>query len=70
MVPRAAWYHRAARVLATPLLPHMDHVTLHRSAAAATRLAAAHEFLDALSPAAEAIVVGATRDAADDLVRD
>jgi ATP-dependent helicase/nuclease subunit B len=69
MVRRAAWYHRAARVLATPLLPHMDPVTLHRSAAAATRLAAAHEFLDALSPATEAIVVGATREAADDLVR-
>jgi RecB family exonuclease len=48
----------------------MDHVTLHRSAAAATRLAAAHTFLDALSPATEALVVGATREAVDDLVRD
>ena len=48
----------------------MDPVTLHRSASAATRLAAADHFLDALSPAAEALVVGATREAADDLVRD
>ena len=57
-------------MLWTGLFPHMDHVTLHRSAAAATRLAAAHTFLDALSPAAEALVVGATREAVDDLVRD
>ena len=48
----------------------MGHVTLHRSAAAATRLAAAHRFLDALSPATEALVVGATREAVDDLVRE
>ena len=48
----------------------MGQVTLYRSAAAATRLAAAHQFLDALSPATEALVVGATREAVDDLVRE
>ncbi|MDA1094171.1 MAG: PD-(D/E)XK nuclease family protein [Acidobacteria bacterium] len=48
----------------------MDPVTLYRSASAATRLAAVDQFLDALAPAAEALVIGATRDAVDDLVRD
>src|SRR5262245_12102684 len=39
------------------------------STSAAARLAAARSFLETLPPAAEAIVVGATRGAADDLVR-
>ncbi len=48
----------------------MGAVTLHSSAAAATRLAAAHRFLDSLAPATEALLVGASRDAVDDIVRE
>ena len=48
----------------------MGAVTLYRSAAAAARFAAAHRFLDTLSPAAEALLVGATRDAVDDFARE
>ena len=47
----------------------MGAVTLHPSAAASARLAAAHRFLDTLSPATEALLVGATRDAVDDFAR-
>src|SRR5215467_9142763 len=39
------------------------------STSAAARLAAARSFLDSLPPATEAVVVGATRGAADDFVR-
>ena len=45
-------------------------VTLHRSASAAARLAAAHRFVESLPAASEALVVGASRDAVDDFVRD
>ena len=48
----------------------MGAVTLHPSAAAAARIAAAHRFLDTLSPATEALLVGATRDAVDDFARE
>ena len=48
----------------------MGAVTLHQSASVAARLAAAHRFLEVLSPATEALLVGATRDAVDDLARE
>ncbi len=48
----------------------MGAVTLYLSAAAAARLAAAHRFLDSLSPATEALLVGASRDAVDDFARE
>ena len=48
----------------------MGPVTLHRSASAAGRLAAAHRFVEGLPAASEALVVGASRDAVDDFVRD
>ena len=48
----------------------MGAVTLHPSAAAAARLGAAHRFLDTLSPATEALLVGASRDAVDDFARE
>ena len=48
----------------------MGAVTLYPSAAAAARLAAAHRFLDTLSPATEALLVGASRDAVDDFARE
>ncbi len=48
----------------------MGAVTLHRSASAQSRLAAAHRFLESLTPASEALIVGASRDAADDFARD
>ena len=48
----------------------MGAVTLHRSAGAAARLAAAHRFVESLPPASEALVVGAARDAVDDFVRE
>ncbi|MDP7693419.1 MAG: hypothetical protein QGG89_16400, partial [Vicinamibacterales bacterium] len=48
----------------------MGAVTLYPSAAAAARLAAAHRFLDSLPPATEALLVGASRDAADDFARE
>ncbi len=48
----------------------MGAVTLHRSASAAARLAAAHRFVESLPPASEALVVGAARDAVDDFVRE
>ena len=48
----------------------MGAVTLHRSASAPARLAAAHRFLESLPPGAEALVVGAARDAVDDFVRE
>ena len=48
----------------------MGAVTLHPSAAAAARLAAAHRFLDTVSPATEALLVGASRDAVDDFARE
>lgn len=48
----------------------MGAVTLHGSASAAARLDAAHRFVEGLPPASEALVVGASRDAVDDFVRD
>ena len=48
----------------------MGAVTLHSSAAAAARVAAAQRFLDTLSPATEVLLVGASRDAVDDLARE
>ena len=48
----------------------MGPVTLHRSASAPARLAAAHRFLESLPPASEALIVGAARDAVDDFVRE
>lgn len=48
----------------------MGAVTLHRSAGAPARLAVAQRFVESLPPAAEALIVGATRDAVDDFVRD
>ena len=48
----------------------MGAVTLHRSASAAARLDAAHRFVEGLPAASEALVVGASRDAVDDFVRD
>ena len=48
----------------------MGAVTLHLSAAGSARLAAAHRFLDTLSPAADALLVGASRDAVDDFARE
>ncbi len=48
----------------------MGAVTLHRSASAAERLAAAHRFVEGLPPASEALVIGAARDAVDDFVRE
>ena len=48
----------------------MGAVTIHRSASASSRLAAAHRFVESLPPASEALIVGAARDAADDFVRD
>lgn len=48
----------------------MGALTLQRSASAPARLAAAHRFVDSLPPASEALIVGATRDAVDDFVRD
>ena len=48
----------------------MGAVTLHLSAAAAARVAAAHRFLDTVSPATEALLVGASRDAVDDFARE
>ena len=50
--------------------PAAGAVTLHRSASAAARLAAAHRFVDSLPPASEALVLGAARDAVDDFVRE
>ena len=50
--------------------PAVGAVTLHRSASAAARLAAAHCFVESLPPASEALVVGASRDAVDDFVRE
>ena len=50
--------------------PAVGAVTLHRSASAAARLAAAHRFVERLPPASEALVVGAARDAVDDFVRE
>ena len=50
--------------------PAAGAVTLHRSASAAARLAAAHRFVESLPPASEALVVGAARDAVDDFVRE
>ena len=48
----------------------MGAVTLHPSATAAARIAAAHRFLDTVSPATEALLVGASRDAVDDFARE
>ena len=48
----------------------MGAVTLHPSPAAAARLAAAYRFLDTVSPATEALLVGASRDAVDDFARE
>ena len=48
----------------------MGAVMLHRSASAAARLDAAHGFVEGLPAASEALVVGASRDAVDDFVRD
>ena len=48
----------------------MGAVTLHPSATAAARIAAAHRFLDTVSPATEALLVGASRDAVDDFSRE
>ena len=48
----------------------MGAVTLHRSTSAQSRLAAAHGFLESLTPASEALIVGAARDAVDDFARD
>ena len=50
--------------------PAVGAVTLHRSASAAARLAAAHRFVERLPPASEALIVGAARDAVDDFVRE
>ncbi len=50
--------------------PAVGAVTLHRSASAAARLAVAHRFVESLPAASEALVVGASRDAVDDFVRD
>ena len=50
--------------------PAVGAVTLHRSASAAARLAAAHRFVEGLPPASEALVVGAARNAVDDFVRE
>ncbi len=50
--------------------PAAGAVTLHRSASAAARLAAAHRFVESLPLASEALVVGAARDAVDDFVRE
>lgn len=50
--------------------PAVGAVTLHRSASAAARLAFAHRFVEGLPAASEALVVGASRDAVDDFVRD
>ena len=48
----------------------MGAVTLHPSATAAARIAAAHRFLDTVSPATEALLVGASREAVDDFARE
>jgi CRISPR/Cas system-associated exonuclease Cas4 (RecB family) len=48
----------------------MGAVTIYPSAAASARFAAAHRFLDSLSPATETLLVGASRDAVDDFARD
>ena len=48
----------------------MGAVTLYPSAAAVARVAAAHRFLDTVSPATEALLVGASRDAVDDFARE
>ena len=48
----------------------MGAVTLHRSASAAARLAAAHGFVESLPPGSEALIVGAARDAVDDFARE
>ena len=48
----------------------MGAVSLFPSAEAATRLTAAHRFLDTVSPGAEALLVGASRDAVDDFARE
>ncbi len=48
----------------------MGAVTLHQSASAPARLAAAHRFLESLPPASEALIVGAARDAVDDFARE
>ena len=48
----------------------MGAVTVHPAAAAAARLAAAQRFLDTVSPASEALLVGASRDAIDDFARE
>ncbi len=50
--------------------PGLGAVTLHRSASAQARLAAAHRFVEGLPPGSEALVVGAARDAVDDFVRE
>ena len=50
--------------------PAVGAVTLHRSASARARLAVAHRFVESLPAASEAFVVGASRDAVDDFVRD
>ena len=48
----------------------MGAVTLHRSASAAERLVAAQRFIEGVPPASEALVVGASRGAVDDFVRE
>ena len=48
----------------------MGAVTLHPSATAAARIAAAHRFLDTVSPATAALLVGASRDAVDAFARE
>ena len=48
----------------------MGSVTLYSAAEAATRLSAASSVLDGLPPAAEALLLGGTRDAVDDFARD
>ena len=48
---------------------HMPAISVLISASAARRLDAARRFLEALPPAAEATLVGASREAADELVR-
>ena len=50
--------------------PVVGAVTLHQSASAPARLAAAHRFLESLPPASEALIVGAARDAVDDFARE
>ena len=50
--------------------PAVGAVRLHRSASARARLAVAHRFVESLPAASEALVVGASRDAVDDFVRD